>query len=427
MNTLSPTCGDGESPQVAFIEHGTPAFRRTNRALFAAGFATFALLYCVQPLMPDFTRDFHVPAALSSLSLSFTTGVLAFAMLVAGAFSDAYGRKPVMVASLLASGLLTMALAFTHGWHELLLLRALMGLSLSGLPAIAMAYLSEEMAAGTIGLAMGLFIGGSALGGLSGRLVAGVLSDWVSWRFALGTVGLTGLVAGLIFWRSLPDSRHFEARPLRLRGLVAPAARLLTDRGLPWLFALGFLLMGAFVTVYNYTGYRLLAPPYSLTQGGVGAIFGVYLVGIFSSAWMGHLASRLGRRRVLWAAITLMLVGIGLTVLRPLALVVLGLAVLTFGFFGGHSIVSSWVGRRAGRSKAQASSLYLFSYYMGSSVAGSCGGLFWSAYGWSGVAAFTGTLALAGLVIALRLVGLEPLTGAQQTTGGEVVGAQAPR
>lgn len=397
------------APPDEYIEHGSTAFKQTNLALFAAGFATFSLLYCVQPLMPEFTRDFHVAAAVSSLSLSFTTGVLAFAMLVAGAFSDAYGRKPVMVASLLVSGVLTVTLAFTHSWHGLLLMRALLGLTLSGLPAIAMAYLSEEMAARSIGLAMGLFIGGSALGGMGGRLIAGVLTEWVSWRFAVGVVGLTGLIAGLIFWRALPPSRHFEPRPLRLGTLVAPSLRLLHDRGLPWMFSAGFLLMGTFVTVYNYTGYRLLGAPYGLSQGAVGAIFAVYLVGIFSSAWMGHLAGRLGRRKVLWTAFALMLIGIGLTLLRPLPLVVLGLAVLTFGFFGGHSIVSSWVGRRAGVSKAQASSLYLFSYYMGSSVAGFCGGLFWSANGWPGVVAFTGLLTLAGLLVALRLARLEPL------------------
>ncbi|APZ42270.1 MFS transporter [Acidihalobacter ferrooxydans] len=399
-----------EAPASAYIEHGSASFKRTILALFAAGFATFALLYCVQPLMPEFSRNFALSAAQSSLSLSATTGVLAFAMLIAGAFSDAYGRKPVMVVSLLASSLLTAGLALTRDWQEVLIMRALMGLTLSGLPAIAMAYLSEEMAARSIGLAMGLFIGGSALGGMSGRLLAGVFTEWQSWRFALGVIGFTGLICGLIFWRALPPSRHFEPRPLRLHELAAPARRLLRDPGLPWLFFAGFLLMGVFVTLYNYIAYRLSGAPYDLGQGAVGAIFGVYLVGIFSSAWMGHLAGKLGRRKVFWSAFVLILVGIGLTLLQPLALVILGLAVLTFGFFGGHSIVSSWVGRRAGGAKAQASSLYLFSYYMGSSIAGYCGGFFWDRFGWVGVVGFTGALATLGVGVALRLQGLQPIT-----------------
>ncbi|MFC5526081.1 MFS transporter [Rhodanobacter ginsengisoli] len=397
------------APSAERIRHGTPAFRRTNLALFAAGFATFGLLYCVQPLMPEFSRDYAVSAATSALSLSLTTGVLAFAMLFAGALSDAWGRKSVMVASLLSSAVLVLVTALMPDWSALLLVRALLGLTLSGLPAVAMTYLSEEMHADSIGLGMGLYISGSAVGGMGGRLITGVLADFLGWRFGVGVVGLIGVLAGLIFWRALPPSRHFVAQPLHWRTVLGRFGGMFRDRGLPWLFAEGFLLLGAFVTVYNYLGYRLLAPPYNLSQATVGLIFGIYLVGTFSSAWMGHLAGRLGRRRVLWSAFALMLAGVALTLMHGLAPIMLGIVAVTFGFFGGHSIVSSWVGRRAGAARAQAASVYLFCYYMGSSLAGASGGLFYAAFGWNGVALFVGALVLAGLLIALRLFRLPPL------------------
>ncbi|NMW25861.1 MFS transporter, partial [Rhodanobacter denitrificans] len=160
------------------IHHGTPVFRRTNLALFAAGFATFGLLYCVQPLMPEFSRDYGVSEAGAALSLSLTTGVLAFAMLFAGALSDAWGRKSVMVVSLLSSAVLVLVTAVMPDWTALLLVRTLLGLTLSGLPAVAMTYLSEEMHVESIGLGMGLYISGSAVGGMGGRLITGVLADF---------------------------------------------------------------------------------------------------------------------------------------------------------------------------------------------------------------------------------------------------------
>lgn len=399
-----------------YIHHGTPAFRRTNLALFAAGFATFGLLYCVQPLMPEFSRDYGVSEAGAAMSLSLTTGVLAVAMLFAGALSDAWGRKAVMVMSLLSSAVLVLLTALMPSWPALLVVRTLMGLSLSGLPAVAMTYLGEEMDVESIGLGMGLYISGSAVGGMGGRLITGVLTDFFGWRFGVGVVGVIGVLAGLIFWRALPPSRHFVAQPLRWRVVLGRFTGMFHDRGLPWLFVEGFLLLGAFVTVYNYLGYRLLAPPYNLSQAAVGLIFGIYLVGTFSSAWMGHLAGKLGRRKVLWTAFALMLAGVALTMLRPLPLVMLGIVAVTFGFFGGHSIVSSWVGRRAGMAKAQASSVYLFCYYMGSSVAGASGGLFYAAHGWTGVALFVGALVVAGLLIALRLFRLPPLNVATPPT-----------
>jgi YNFM family putative membrane transporter len=396
------------SPAV-FIERGTPEFRRTNLALFSAGFSTFALLYCVQPLLPVFSREFGVSAAQSSLSLSLTTVLVAASVLIAGALSEGWGRKSVMVASLMAAAVLTVISALAPTWHALLLIRALEGVAFSGLPAVAMAYLGEEMSVRSVGLAMGLYIGGSGVGGMLGRFATGYLTDVANWRVALGAIGASGVVAALIFWRTLPPSAHFQPRPLELNQLKASFSDHLRDTGLRWLFVEGFLLMGSYVTTYNYIGYRLLAPPYGLSQTAVGAIFAVYLVGIGSSTWVGDLAGRLGRRKVFWATTLAMLAGVAITLLRPLALVIFGIAVVTAGFFGAHSVASSWVGLRARHSKAQAAALYLFFYYLGSSIVGSSGGFFWSARGWRGVAEFTGTLLILALLISLRLSVLQPL------------------
>jgi MFS transporter, YNFM family, putative membrane transport protein len=393
-----------------FIRHGTPAFRRTNLALFAAGIATFGLLYCVQPLLPEFSRQYGVSAAGSALSLSLPTGVMAVAMLFAGAVADTWGRKRIMSASLLSSALLILLSAIAPDWRTILTLRALLGITLSGLPAVAMTYLSEEVHPDSIGLGMGLYIGGSALGGFGGRLITGIMTDFFGWRWALAVLGVIGLFCAWVFARCLPPSRHFVPRSFRPGELPRRFSPLFADAGLPWLFVEGFMLMGAFVTVYNYIGYRLMAAPYRLSQSAVGLLFSVYLVGTFSSTFIGHLAGRLGRRKVLWTMFVVMLAGIALTTVESLWVIIAGIAVITFGFFGGHSIVSSWVGRRAGSAKAQATSMYLFAYYMGSSIAGAVGGLFYSAHGWAGVAWFAAALFGSGLMLAWRLYHVVPLT-----------------
>ncbi|MBL0403328.1 MFS transporter [Microvirga aerilata] len=392
---------------------GTPEFRRLNRALFAAGFSTFAILYCVQPLLPEFSREFEVSAAVSSLSLSVSTGLLAVAMLIAGSLSEVWGRKPVMVASLLASALLTILSAAAPNWTSLLLSRMLIGITLSGLPAVAMAYVSEEVDPKSIGLAMGLFIGGNAVGGMAGRVISGVLTDLGSWRLAVGLIGTIGLASALAAWRSLPASAHFRPRRADPADLLRSFAEHLRDPGLRGLFAEAFLLMGGFVTLYNYLGYRLTEPPYSLSQTAIGAIFAAYLVGTFSSAWIGALAGQLGRRRVLWAMIAIMLAGVALTLFSHLALILAGIVAVTFGFFGAHSIASSWVGNRALGAKAQASALYLFCYYLGSSAIGTLGGVFWTKGGWPGVAGLVTVLLAGALAVALWLFMLPPRTTEQ--------------
>jgi YNFM family putative membrane transporter len=182
----------------------------------------------------------------------------------------------------------------------------------------------------------------------------------------------------------------------------------LRDPGLRALFAEAFLLMGGFVTLYNYLGYRLTEAPYSLSQTAIGAIFSAYLVGTLSSAWIGELAGRLGRRRVLWSMIAIMLAGVALTLFHHLALILAGIVAVTFGFFGAHSIASSWVGNRALTGKAQASALYLFCYYLGSSAIGTLGGVFWTHGGWPGVSALVTLLLIVALALAIRLMTLPP-------------------
>nr|WP_283939234.1 MFS transporter [Pseudomonas sp. T1.Ur] len=386
-------------------------FMRTVLALFCGGFATFALLYCVQPMMPLLSQEFSINAAQSSLILSVATGLLAVGLLITGPISDRIGRKSVMVAALFAAALCTIASAMMPTWQGVLVLRALVGLSLSGLAAVAMTYLSEEIHPKHIGLAMGLYIAGNAIGGMSGRLIAGVLIDFVSWHTAMLVIGGLSLIAAAVFWRILPESRNFRPRSLHPRSLLDGFIMHFRDAGLPLLFLEAFVLMGAFVTLFNYIGYRLLAAPYQLDQAFVGLLSVVYLSGIYSSAKVGAMADKLGRRKMLWATIALMLAGLVLTLFTPLWLVIIGMLIFTFGFFGAHSVASSWIGRRALTAKGQASSLYLFSYYAGSSVAGTAGGVAWHLGGWNGVGLFIGILLLIALVVALKLAKLPVLPG----------------
>ncbi|CAI2503252.1 Inner membrane transport protein ynfM [Serratia liquefaciens] len=385
--------------KLPYIERGTPQFMRVTLALFSAGLATFALLYCVQPILPVLSQDFGISPAESSLSLSVSTGLLALGLMFTGPLSDAIGRKPVMVVALLLAAICTLICAFMTSWQGILLMRALIGLSLSGVAAVGMTYLSEEIHPSFVAFSMGLYISGNSIGGMSGRLVTGVLTDFFSWRVSLAVIGLFALAAACMFWRILPASKHFRASSLRPRTLLINFRLHWHDKGLPLLFAEGFLLMGSFVTMFNYIGYRLLAEPYHLSQAIVGLLSVVYLTGSYSSPKAGAMTSRFGRGPVLLASTLIMLIGILITALAPVAVIFIGMMLFTAGFFAAHSVASSWIGRRARRAKGQASSLYLFCYYVGSSVAGTLGGVFWHSFGWSGVVAFISVMLLLALLV----------------------------
>ncbi len=386
------------------VRPGTAAYLRIAVALFLAGFATFSLLYCVQPLLVTFAATFRVSPTQSSLALSLTTGFLALSIMGFGAGSESLGRRGLMFMAMVGAAALNFAAALAPGWASLLALRALAGLALGGVPAVAMAYLAEEIDPRGLGLAMGLYVSGTAFGGMAGRVGVGLLSQATSWRGAMAGLSLLDLVAALGFVLLLPRSRHFTVK----RGFVARDHRAawaghLRDPGLPLLFGVGFLVMGAFVTIYNYAAFRLEAAPYNLNPGQISLIFTAYLFGIAASSVAGALADRLGRGPVLIAGVLSAGLGVALTVAGSLACIIGGVILLTIGFFIAHSVASGWVGRLAKGAKGHASALYLLAYYLGSSLMGSAGGWFWGWGRWPAVAAFAGVMLFAALLAGLRL------------------------
>jgi YNFM family putative membrane transporter len=367
---------------------GGAGYRRITAALFAAGVATFALIYSTQALLPEFPRAFSVSAAQSTLSVSLTTIGLGVALLVAGPVSEVVGRTRLIHLSLAASAVVAVACAVAPTWEVLLGLRLLQGVTLAGLPAVATAYLREELHPGTHARAAGVYIGGTAIGGMTGRLVTGPVAEVAGWRWALAAIAVVGLGCVVVVRLLLPASRHFVAVPASVGRLAAMTRRALRDPALLALYATGACSVGAFVAVFNALGFRLTSAPFDLGLGTAGLVFLVYPIGTLGSMVAGRLADRFSRRGVVPVGCLVFLAGVLLTLPASLPLVVLGLAVMTAGFFAVHGVASGWVATRAhagGVAAGQAASLYLFAYYLGSSVFGSLTGRAWTLGAWPAV------------------------------------------
>jgi len=376
---------------------GSPGLRRVNLALFVAGLTTFMALYSTQALLPVLSRVFRVPPTTSSLLVSLATGTLALAVIPVSALSERFGRTRVMLVSSAAAVPLGLLMPLAPSFPALAGLRALQGVALAGVPAVAMAYLADEVHPEALGGAMGRYIAGNTVGGLAGRLLPSFVTDLAGWRWALAATATASLLLTVAFWVLLPRSRFFT--PSRAGG--GALLRHLADPGMRRLYLVAFALMSAFVTVYNYLGYRLIAAPFGLPQAVVALVFVMYLAGTFSSPAAGSLADRIGRRPVLLGACLVTAAGLALTLPGSLTVVAAGLLVMTTGFFAAHSVASGWVGRRAAGGRAHASGLYLFAYYLGSSVGGSAGGVAYEHGRWPATVAYGLVLLSVALVAAL--------------------------
>ncbi|CAM5645159.1 MFS transporter [Streptomyces hirsutus] len=379
------------------ISPGGPGFRRMSFALFLAGVATFALLYSTQALLPLISGDLGVSAGDASWTVAAATGGLAVFVLPMSALSERYGRRTVMTASLAVAVTVGLLVPFAPSLGALVALRALQGAALAGVPASATAYLAEEVRPKALVTAIGLFVAGNSVGGMSGRVITGWVAQEWGWRVAVGVIGVLAVACAVAFRLLLPAPKHFRPGSLRPRVLLGTVRTHLANPLLRRLYAIGALFMTVFGGVYTVIGYRLAEAPFSLPQGIVGSIFLVYLVGTVAASAAGRLVGRLGRRGALYAAGGTTTAGLLLSLAGSLPLILLGLVLITGGFFAGHAVASSAVGRTATRGRAQASALYQSAYYVGSSVGSTVGALAFHSGGWAGTVG-VGLVAVAGVV-----------------------------
>lgn len=374
-------------------------------ALVCAAVATFAQLYSPQGVLPQIATDLGTSADRAALTVSAATLGLAIAVVPWSFVGDRYGRRPAMIVAVSGATVLGLGAAWMPSFELVLLVRLFEGVFIGGVPALAMAYLNDEIQARAAAVAAGWFVGGTTIGGLLGRVIATPVADATSWRVGMTTVSLVAAAAAVAFVVLAPAERRFVL--VHGEGPLDRARRVLTnlrDAPLVGLYLVAFLLMGGFVAVYNYLAFRLVDEPYLLPAWAVGLTFLAYLAGTVSAPRAGVLAARHGRYPVLVTMVFVMLAGLLVTLANPLWLVLLGLVVMTAGFFGAHSVASGWAGARAVTARSQSTGLYNLAYYSGSSVLGWAGGLAWQWAGWPGVVAFVGVATSSSALVLWVLV-----------------------
>jgi MFS transporter, YNFM family, putative membrane transport protein len=377
---------------------GSTAYARLLAALFCAGVATFAQLYSPQAVLPLISNDLHIGAAKAALTISASTVGLAVGVIPWSTLADRIGRVRAISISVTVATVVGLLVPFAPSYELLLAGRFLEGLLIGGVPAIAIAYLTEEIDPAHAARAAGTFVAGTTIGGLMGRLVSSPVAQIAGWRVGVFTVALLCGIAAVGFVKLAPHPLGFV--PSSRSGLAHRlVANLRSPRQLT-LFAQGFLLMGGFVALYNFLGFRLTGAPFYLPPFVVSLVFLAYLAGTWASSRAGAEATRFGRKRVLLVSIAIMVAGVAITLSDNVFTVLAGLVIATAGFFGAHSIAAGWTGQAAPVGKAQASSLYNLFYYGGSSVVGWFGGVAYDGHGWTAVAATIIALAVMAAVAA---------------------------
>ena len=363
-------------------EHKEKRFRIIRNCMLISGLSVFAQLYLFQPMLSELQASFGVSLATGSLAVSASTIGMATGLFLFAFKADTFKRERLMSLSLILSALLTITSAFMSHFVLLLLLNFLKGIALSGVSAVALAYLSDEIEPGKIGLAISLYLSGNTIGGMTGRVAGSLLAGWGGWQQAVWAIGITSLLLGYLFYWKIPASSQVSQNSISIKEKLQQMKDLLSKRLFIGMYLIAALAMGVFVSVYNYISIQLESPRYGLPHQMIAMIFIMYLTGVAGSIIVGKLSDKHRPERLLRYSLILLGAGLSMLLIPRLWALIAGLGVLTFAFFSTHTIASRIVSVNASRSKSSATSIYWLSYYAGSSIIGSLTGIILTRFGW---------------------------------------------
>lgn len=333
-------------------------------------------------MLSELQASFGVSLATGSLAVSASTIGMATGLFLFAFKADTFKRERLMSLSLILSALLTITSAFMSHFVLLLLLNFLKGIALSGVSAVALAYLSDEIEPGKIGLAISLYLSGNTIGGMTGRVTGSLLAGWGGWQQAVWAIGITSLLLGYLFYWKIPASSQVSQNSISIKEKLQQMKDLLSKRLFIGMYLIAALAMGVFVSVYNYISIQLESPRYGLPHQMIAMIFVMYLTGVAGSIIVGKLSDKHRPERLLRYSLILLGAGLSMLLIPRLWALIAGLGILTFAFFSTHTIASRIVSVNASRSKSSATSIYWLSYYAGSSIIGSLTGIILTLFGW---------------------------------------------
>lgn len=372
----------------------------TRRAagVFAAGFTTFINLYAPQAFLPTLSADLGTSPTQAGLSITVTLLAVAVMAPVAGALSDRFGRKRLMLGACLLLILATILAAFSSSLQTLLVARFLQGMLLPFIFTVTVAYVADECSGPAAIRVSGLYASGTIFGGFMGRFIGGLVADASGWRAVfLVLAALTACLAVFIA-RALPHEQRFRPVQGGMTATLTAYRDHLRNGRLIATCVLGFGMLFSTVATFTFVNFHLADPPFNLSPSSLGSVFAVYLLGMITTPLATSGAVRIGRPRALLVAIALSATGILLSLSATLAVVITGLALVTSGLFVVQALSLGFIGAIVPRARSSAVGLYVTTFYVGGAVGGVAPGWLWHHAGWPGVVGLI-LAVLAGMAI----------------------------
>lgn len=327
------------------------------------GFFAFLQVYSVQAILPVLMTDLKATEVQAGMAVGATVLAIALISPFMGMMSDAVGRKPFIVSSLLMLALPTALIGMASSIHEVIFWRFLQGVSVPGITVVLIAYISEEYSS-KLATMMSLYVSGTVLGGFSGRFFAGHLEHFIGWRYGYTVMAICTLIGAIWAYKSLPRSQNF----IISENFRTAFATLFSHTKNLHVICSGFLgacVLFSLVGCFTFINLHLSESPYLLTPADLANIFAIYLIGMVITPLSTRVVIRFGMTSTILLAILVSITGLLMTLFMPLGIVIMGLTLMSSGVFITQSATISYLTSHVSEGRSLASGLYYMGYYGG--------------------------------------------------------------
>src|SRR5438046_2990205 len=366
-------------------------------------FLTVVDLFATQAILPSLAKAYGVSPAAIGFAVNASTIGMAIAGLAVAFFSNRIDRRRGILVSLILLSIPTALLAVAPDLTTFAWLRVAQGLCMSTAFALTLSYLAEHCSATDTAGAFAAYITGNVASNLFGRLMSAALVDHFGLSGNFYVFAALNLAGAVLVYFTLGRTRPMAAVEATARSPLSIWAEHLRNAPLRASFAIGFLILFAFIGTFTYVNFVLVREPLALSRMAVGLVYFVFLPSIFTTPLAGHAVQRFGTQPTFWGALSLAGAGLPLLLLPHLLAVIAGLTLVGVGTFFAQATATGFVGRAATTDRGSASGIYLACYFLGGIVGSIVLGQLFDRFGWAACVAGIGAALLLAALLAFRL------------------------
>jgi predicted MFS family arabinose efflux permease len=378
------------------------AMRLRSVVIGVIGFLTLVDLFATQAILPSLARLYGAAPAEIGLAVNASTMGMAASCLIVALVARRVNRRQGIWISLALLAVPTALLAHAPDLASFTALRVGQGVFMAAAFTLTMAYLAEHCSAEETASALAAYVTGVVASNLVGRLTAATVSDLAGIDINFYVFAVLNLAGAALVFANL-DRMSPMAAPGAPRSALAAWAEHLRNPALCASFAIGFLILFAFLGIFTYVNFVLAGPPISLSPMSLGFVYFVFLPSLVTTPIAGRVAIRIGTRPAILAGLAVAGVGLLLLVPANLTSVLAGMVLVGIGTFFAQAIGTGFVGRAARGDRAAASGLYLASYYLGGLIGAAALGQVFDRFGWTACVAGVALALASAALLALRL------------------------